>query len=242
MQEGYWLVTLAGINEEIASKWGSQNTKIVNSRDFTTFQSGSVIGEAHILQHWPNGCADSYYQSDKPFENNFWKACGKPTQQILCDADVPLGDAIITNKQWYMATCEVLDHGKEAEIDPVTGETVEKGHALRCWEFMRIGGPVSSRIRRHLCQDPSKDGDMRYFEGEWQLKHGEDWLALPRIKHLLNRGEDSADDANYYVFLMSGKGYTLPLPALLGDYKVKWSGWSQQLYAPRLYWKESADA
>lgn len=107
-------------------------------------------------QH-PSG--EEYYYSR--FLPEIWGQCGLPTTKVYLRqplaADYNGEPFIIVNKQWYVASVEVI-------------EDFPEGHEPECWDLLRIGGANTPyRFRRFLFKNWNPDdlpGDITYSYGK----------------------------------------------------------------------------
>ena len=165
---------------------------------------------------------------------------------------------MIVNKQWYVATVEVLS-------------TLPSGHEPKCWQYIRLGGQDLPYRLRRFCFDSwgaaALDGDIFYSFGEqidppliedWWV---EDTIPGELVPRLINPypnwyqklGDDVAtftriltvSDLTFYaklgefkdMFLLNlqDEPYQLGLPSV-GSEGLEWHPWAKSLFSGGIYY------
>ncbi len=165
---------------------------------------------------------------------------------------------VIVNKQWYVATVEVLP-------------TLPKGHEPKCWQYIRLGGQDLPYRLRRFCFDnwgaASLDGDIFYSYGEqvnppiiedwwledtlpgeiepriinphpnWYQQIGDDLGTFTRILTVTNLDfyAKLGEFKDMFVLNLQDQPYQLNLPYVTGDGLVE-RPWNKYLYSGNIYY------
>lgn len=246
-------ITGISIGDLVYSYWDQFHIPM-GDNDHNAFASGATLeiaGERYyVLDHYPNArsivqgingepmCDPPRYQlmQDHPNPNTnsrflpeCWAQCGLPTTQIYLQSpltrDYDNEPCYIRNKQWYVATCEVLEFPED--------------HKPLCWPILRLGGAeLPYRFRRFIFNSwkgQMLPGDLVYSYGQqidppfveehwvegfnmfpnwYQLMENDEWATFTRVLTVPDRDflESMGNFADMFVCNLKGNGFFMNLP------------------------------
>ena len=141
------------LNENDYSVYNSGSILVIDGEEYEIldhFPNHRTVSDGGIYFRWVQGLpyydrapqgSETADEHDSRY-NAIWRGCGLPTTKVYIRGGLrkPItaeSSFYIYNRQWYIVSCEKLDHCP--------------GHKFRCWDYMRMAGHLApARFSRRI--------------------------------------------------------------------------------------------